>query len=232
MARFYRSLEPEWLDELPPQDRRAARSRADLRRINSLMGNARFVARALAEFLPPGQPARIADIGGGDGSFMLQVARTLRRTGMQVALVDRAPSIANSTRESLRALKWRVDIAPQDAVDFLCAEQRFDVIVANLFLHHLREDRLERLLACAARATSLFIACEPQRSRLALVGSRLVGLLGANDVTRHDAVVSVCAGFRDRELSLAWPRIPGWRLIERRAGPFTHLFVAVRDGNA
>jgi 2-polyprenyl-3-methyl-5-hydroxy-6-metoxy-1,4-benzoquinol methylase len=232
MARFYRSLEPEWLDELPPQDRRAARSRADLRRINALMGNAHVVARALAEFLPPGQPARIADIGGGDGSFMLQVARSLRRTGMRVALVDRAPSIADGTRESLRALKWRVEVVPQDAVDFLCTEQAFDAIIANLFLHHLREDRLVRLLACAARTTPLFIACEPQRSRFALAASRLVGLLGANDVTRHDAVVSVCAGFRDRELSLAWPRLPGWRLIERRAGAFSHLFVALRDWNA
>ena len=43
-----RVLEPEWLDELPPQDPRAVRSRADLRRVNWLMGNARLIARVLS----------------------------------------------------------------------------------------------------------------------------------------------------------------------------------------
>ena len=82
MARFYRSLEPEWLDELPPQDRRAVRSRADLRRINGIMGNVGLVARALAEALPPGESAHIADLGmlfdlagpGQDGRLLVDAA--------------------------------------------------------------------------------------------------------------------------------------------------------------
>jgi SAM-dependent methyltransferase len=232
MARFYRSLEPEWLDALPPQDRRAVRSRADLRRINAIMGNARIVARALAEVLAPGQPARIADLGGGDGSFMLEVARQLGRTGVRLTLVDRAPALEDRMRESFRALRWRVEVAPQDAIAFLSAGGSFDAIVANLFLHHLRDDRLALMLACAAKSTQTFIACEPQRSRSALAASRMVGLLGANDVTRHDAVASVRAGFSDRELTLAWPRVPGWRFVERRVWPFSHLFIARRDWDA
>jgi hypothetical protein len=52
-----------------------------------------------------------------------------------------------------------------------------------------------------------------------------VWVLGCNAVTRHDAVVSVRAGFAGKELSAAWP--PGaWQLEERVAWPFTHLFVA------
>jgi hypothetical protein len=45
-------------------------------------------------------------------------------------------------------------------------------------------------------------------------------------VTRHDAVVSVRAGFSGRELSQLWPRAPGWRLDERPQAPFSHLFTA------
>jgi hypothetical protein len=47
-------------------------------------------------------------------------------------------------------------------------------------------------------------------------------------VTRHDAVLSVRAGFAGRELSALWPSADGWKLEERRAGLFSHLFVAHR----
>ena len=53
-----RRLEREWLDELPADDPRARRSRADLRRINAIMGNARIVASALKSLFPSsGRPS-------------------------------------------------------------------------------------------------------------------------------------------------------------------------------
>ena len=50
--------------------------------------------------------------------------------------------------------------------------------------------------------------------------------IGANDVKRHDAVVSVRAGFTGHELSALW-QAP-WHLDERSAPPFSHVFVAQR----
>jgi hypothetical protein len=47
-------------------------------------------------------------------------------------------------------------------------------------------------------------------------------------VTRHDAVVSVRAGFADRELSALWPSGMTWTLRERARGLFSHCFVASR----
>jgi hypothetical protein len=107
-------------------------------------------------------------------------------------------------------------------------DERCDVIVANLFLHHLEEDALRALFALAARKARAFVACEPRRSRFAECAARLLPLLGCNGVTRHDAVVSVRAGFRARELSTLWPADGAWRCDERRWGPFTHRFVAAR----
>ncbi|HEX6265950.1 MAG TPA: methyltransferase [Burkholderiales bacterium] len=214
-------LEPEWLDALPPHDARAQRSRADLRRVNALMGNARHIAAAL------GDAARIADLGAGDGSLMQSVARRLGRPGIEVVLVDRA---AVPDGEAFAPLRWNATAAIQDAHEFLARPgPRFDAVVANLFLHHFEPAPLRRLLELAARRTSLFVACEPRRSRLALQTSRLLGLLGCNDVTRHDAAVSVRAGFLGRELSALWPAQERWQLEERPARPFGHLFVARRD---
>ena len=79
------------------------------------------------------------------------------------------------------------------------------------------------------------LAAVPDRSRidevrgcLPLAGSHMLGLIGCNDVTRHDAVLSVRAGFTGRELSALWPKDDGWMLEERRAGLFSHLFTAYR----
>lgn len=100
-------------------------------------------------------------------------------------------------------------------------------MLANLFLHHF-DARLPELMTGAARLAPLFVATEPRRDAVTLAAGRLVGLIGANAVTRHDAPASVRAGFAGRELTALWPE-HGWQTEERRAGLFTHLFVARRD---
>ena len=88
---------------------------------------------------------------------------------------------------------------------------------------------LGRLLAACARRADALAACEPRRSRFALAASHLIFFLGANAVTRHDGVLSVRAGFVDRELGAAWPDDPAaWRLDEYDDGLFTHCLVAAR----
>ena len=214
-----RILEPEWLDELPPQDPRAVRSRADLRRVNWLMGNARIIARVLSTH----SINRIADLGSGDGHLMLRIAQRLRRPGVELSLVDRAPVVSEETLAEFAKIGWRVRVVARDALAFL-REEPIDVVVANLFLHHLSPEALRELFAIVSRRAQMLAACEPRRSQLALLGCRLMWFIGANDVTRHDAVVSVRAGFAGRELSALWPT--SWKLEERSAPPFSHLFVA------
>ena len=222
-----RVLEAEWLDELPPGDLRAIRSRADLRRVNAVMGNARLISASLEDNLPEDRPLRIADLGAGDGTLALAVARRLRRPRVRLTLVDRAPVAHGIALERLAEVGWHTSIAPADVFEFL-AEPRepFDAVFVNLFLHHFDDARLERLLAAIAARTRLFVACEPRRSPLALAGSRLLWALGCNDVTRHDALASVRAGFTEREIAALWPRPETWAIREKAARPFSHLFTA------
>jgi len=208
-----RVLEPEWLDALPWADPRAQRSRGDLRRLNTLMGNAAHVRREL------GAGAHtLLDLGAGDGTF----ARRIAVPGTEMVLLDRLGFPESAGEKRVTA----------GAHDFLAASsETFGAIVANLFLHHLQRAALRELLGLIARRTRLFIACEPRRSGTALAASRLTWVLGCNAVTRHDAQASVRAGFRGRELSELWPCAEGWRLKEHAAWPFSHVFVARRDGS-
>ena len=131
------------------------------------------------------------------------------------------------------AAGWRAETLNTDVLAWAGADAdtvpRWDVVVANLFLHHFEGKALRRVLgACAERADAL-VACEPRRSRFALAASHLVVFIGANAVTRDDAVLSVRAGFAAGELSAAWPGTAGaWRLDEYDDGLFTHCFCAAR----
>jgi hypothetical protein len=231
-----RVVEPELLDDLPPADSQAVGSRADLRRLNSIMGHSGILSRALCRHLDEtrfrSRPFRLVELGAGDGTLLLQIARRWSAPGLtaDVRLLDRQNLVSPETRRAFAALNWSVESVVTDVFAWL--EQPtpvVDVMLANLFLHHFPDKSLAALLRLAAAKTNLFIACEPHRSPLALVGSHLLWLLGCNAVTRHDAVVSVRAGFAGRELSALWPSEAAWKLGEHSAGLFSHRFIAKRN---
>lgn len=228
--RMTRHIEAELLDELPADAPAAIRSRGDLRRVNWWMGHARILRRALGDFPSPA-PRKVVELGAGDGTLLLDLAARWPGHGTRVTavLVDRQSLVSDGTRRAFAALGWDVQPVQADVSDWLERPgPPVDWILANLFLHHLSADRLRRLLPVAAVRSQVFIACEPRRAPLPLAATRLLRLIGCNAVTRHDARVSVRAGFMDGELSALWPSDSRWRLSERPAGLFSHLFMARR----
>jgi hypothetical protein len=230
---FPRRVTPEILDELPANDPRARRSRGDLRRINRIMAAVTWLKRGLT--VAAARPRTVVELGAGDGTLALRLARSLGNPwlGTHLTLLDLEPTVAQKTADAIRACGWTVEVVAADALDWLARgrPERVGVVFANLFVHHFEGERLTRLLGGVAAHADGFVCCEPRRSRFALAGSRLLGLIGCNDVTRHDAVVSVQAGFRDDEVGAAWRAavVDDWTLSENAAGAFSHLFVARRD---
>lgn len=233
-TRLPRRVLPELLDELPADDPRAVRSRGDLRRVNRVLGTRALLLRALDKVAPQG-PGRLVELGTGDGTMMLRLAKSRARRwpNLQVTLLDLQPVVSAETLSAIRDLGWSVEVIEADVLDWMTgpAAELDAVTFANLFVHHFEGDRLARLLAGIGDRSRSFVCCEPRRDAMTLAGSHLLGLIGCNDVTRHDAVLSVHAGFRDKELSSAWQQSCArrWRLEETAAGPFSHLFAAVRE---
>ena len=215
-----RRVDPELLDQLPVDDPRATGSRHDLHRINALMMHPRIVARTLARHCKTA-PRTIVDLGAGDGTFMLKVARWFSPHWREVTvtLLDRHNIVSRETRDRFTDLHWRAEPLAADVFEFLELLARADInaIVANLFLHHFENWELKRLLEHAARQAPLFVACEPRRGVMSLLLSAMTWAIGANEITRHDAVASVRAGFRGQELSALWPEPDRWRLHRKPA---------------
>ena len=206
------------------------------------MGTRTILLRALRQLRPPGPDAatfRVLELGAGDGTVMLGVARAMAPLWppVELTLLDRQALVDGATIAGFAGLGWCAGVDVVDALDWADASSghqpgdngaaRWDLIIANLFLHHFEGAQLSALLGAVAAVTDRFVACEPRRDWIALGGSHLVRAIGAGDVTRTDAVLSVHAGFRGNELTAQWAAEGAdWRIQEYRAGPFSHCFCA------
>jgi len=227
-----RSVLPELLDQLPPDNPLALRSRRDLRRIHVLMRTEFALRSAIDKLRLDAPPQRILELGCGDGSLLLKLARKMAVDwpGVELSLLDRHDLVTPETRRAFLDIGWRISLLKEDVLDWARAppRQTYDVCLATLFLHHFDTQQLSEILAAVAARTNAFIACEPRRDPWTRLGSRMVALIGGNRVTREDAVTSVAAGFTGSELTLAWPNTGAtWRIEELRSFPFTHRFSAV-----
>lgn len=230
-----RRVLPELLDRLPGDHPDAIHSHRDLRRIHAWMGNGRRVGSWLSRAAVHEPPRRLIDLGAGDGAFLLrcvQQATHLPRH-IELVLIDQRESMDPMVLAALRAHGFRTRIETTDALHWLqsASPRPGTWIMASLFLHHFDTPSLQSLLGLIAQQATQFCACEPRRASLPLLACRLLPLIGANPVTRHDAEVSVRAGFRGSELSTLWPAQNGWRLREHGAGPFSHVLFAERPSS-
>src|SRR5579862_1665069 len=107
-----RRVLPELLDELAVDDPRACRSRRDLQRVHHAMATLSILRRALARLQLPAPPLRILELGAGDGTLLLRLARALRHRwiDIELTLLDRQDIVTAETREAYRQLGWRVAV--------------------------------------------------------------------------------------------------------------------------
>lgn len=194
MQRF---LEPELLDHLDPADPEAVASRRELRWINAIMGNHRWLRAQLRKNLRPGE--RLLEIGAGDGAFLLDCMERRLVSACDVTALDLAPASSAWPHGARWERRSIFDPSPLVA----------DVVVANLFLHHFTDARLAEI-GSRVRGARLLLLSEPARRPLHLAqGALLAAVAGFGRVTSHDMMASIHAGFAGSELAAALG-VSGW----------------------
>lgn len=210
-----RLVQPEILDGLPPCNSDAIASRRDLVKINSLMGNYRWI-RARIKASESTTENRYLEIGAGDGTLAKQLRRHLP-AGSYHALDQ------SSQPESWPAgFKWI-------ARDLLQFEDygAYTHLIANLILHHFESDALKTLgTKIHHSGLQQLVVCEPCRRPIHKMQLRAGKCIGFNYVTLNDGCISVDAGFRGNELpellglpSTEW----AWQIDETWMGAYRML---------
>ena len=170
-----RQIVPEILDSLSGDDPGALRSRRDLRLINFLMGNERWI-------LKQNHYGGMIELGAGEG----KLARKLAERGQVIGLdfEDQPDGLE---------IPWLAGDLFQSL-----PEVEGETVVANLILHHFRDNQLAQL-GKLIKERRFLIAVEPWRSRISLAEGYLIWPF-INHITKHDMMVSIRAGFRTGEL--------------------------------
>jgi hypothetical protein len=182
----------EQLDFLPEDDLRVVKNRRDLQTFNRLFGSRRWFARSLLEHLR--SEDKLLEIGAGDGSLIRDIRQQV------------LPRFTNDLPAwHLLELK---EVPPCEGPGFVrhLADVRvfpsyadFTVILGNMFLHQMQNSELAHLGKQWNEHARLLIFQETWRQPFALWGAKLL-TLPMSPVSRHDAAVSVRAGFRKGEL--------------------------------
>jgi hypothetical protein len=175
---------PEILDGLHPDDPGARRSRGDLRLINAMMGNFRWIARQVGR---QQQDFRMVEVGAGEGGLCRALAG--RFPSAKILGIDLVPKPGN--------LPGGVEWVQGDFFSELSACSA-DVLMGTMILHHFSDERL-REFGRQLGEFRMVCFCEPWRSELALFwGGLMWPFVGS--VTRHDMPASIRAGFLPGEL--------------------------------
>jgi ubiquinone/menaquinone biosynthesis C-methylase UbiE len=164
---FQRDLKPERMDDpnLPPNQHVAAL--VGLSRINRFTSVSRPIYRRLRRYAQAmNHPLRVLDIATGAGDLPIDWACRARADGinLEITATDISEVALSFARE--RAADAGVQIR-FECVD--CLHSRlptgFDIVTCNLFIHHLDEASIGKLLhAMRAVADHAVLVCDLERS--------------------------------------------------------------------
>jgi ubiquinone/menaquinone biosynthesis C-methylase UbiE len=200
-----RTLTHELMDDPNVPRRELGRALRYIRAVNRNLGGVRALLNHLKDWSvrwPKDRPVTMLDVATGSADLPLAAWRWARGAGfdLRVTAIDKHSETLEFAREQVRGVE-AIRIVPADALamDAEFGAGEFDYVHAGLFLHHLPEEQVVQVLRSMDRAASKGIVWNDLvRSP---VSYRVVRLLtiGQPRIVKHDARVSVLAGFTQAE---------------------------------
>ncbi len=201
------------------------RSLRFIRWVNRRLGGTAAVLGHLGRWSarwPAGEEIRILDLGTGSADIPLAIARWAVAAGHRVRItaIDGHPTTLALARRHVGE-RAEIELVHGDArrlADRYGAGE-FDYAHAGMFLHHLDDIEVLTVLRLMDRLTRRGLVWNDLvRGPAEKLFVRLLSA-GASEIVRHDAVVSVAAGFTKREAIDLARRVGLPRIAYRR-----HLF--------
>jgi len=197
---------PEMMDAPDAPRERLASALRFIRGVNRRLGGVGALLAHLRRWSvnwPTDRPVTLLDIGTGSADLPVAARRWAKARGFDLRItgVDNHPTTLDLAREHIGETEG-VELVEADALSLtdMYANRSFDYVHAGLFLHHMdSEIKVLTMLRIMDRLAARGIVWNDLvRSRAGLVAIRLM-TIGRDEMVRHDAYVSVKAGFTKRE---------------------------------
>jgi ubiquinone/menaquinone biosynthesis C-methylase UbiE len=228
-----RSVDQELMDDLMCKGEVVDRSLHELDVINKWLGGNQVTIDGLSRLfstVKKGRPIVIADIGCGSGDMVMRILRWGLKEGRkpEVVGIDANPNIVSYARAKCRDYP-DVSFKVMNVLDDEFARQRFDVVVATLFMHHFTNEQLTKLFRKLRDQTRIgFVVNDIHRHPVAFHSIRLLtSIFSRSEMVKHDGPLSVQRAFKKSDLknilsnagiedySLKWKWAFRWQLIVR-----------------
>ena len=182
-----------------------------IRRVNTLLRYTRATISHLERFSARwrrDETIRLIDFATGSADVPLAILRWADRKNwpMQIVGIDLHATTAQTAQQEAAAQSARFKsdnrlvIMQADAMDAPFADRSFHYALSSMFLHHLDENEVVRVLREMDRVADRgIIAADLVRNRRAYAWISLFTLV-SNPMVRHDARVSVAQAFTEDEL--------------------------------
>lgn len=218
-----RVLSQEWLDDDLGTPGEIQQSFDDLWRINRWLGGVSGCLCLLDRYFARrgSRCARILDVGSGDSRLAAHLQAELARRSLSVEFVALDRRLSHLRNANPSPAKLSRIVADASSAPF--AENSFDVVICNLFLHHFSGDEAVKLLRrLAAIASDAVLINDLERHLLPLLFIRIAWPFARSRITRHDGAASVRQAYNKDELatlagragftSFEVERLPAFRL--------------------
>ena len=176
-----------------------------LEHINRWLGGNKVTLKGLKMILknhPKEQEVFIVDIGCGHGDILRDVARFGRKKGYKMRLlgVD-ANSAAISYANQLSTHYSEIKFKKEDIFSQEFKNRKVDVVLATLFLHHLKEPQIISFFKQTLNQTKIGIVVNDlHRHKLAYYLFMLLSVFIRNKMIIEDGLTSILRGFKRKDL--------------------------------
>lgn len=230
-----RDRRDEWMDEPDLDADLHAEALRGLSRVNRFSGSVGSIWHPIAELSrrDPGEMIRVLDVACGGGDVAIGLKQTADRKGiaMEVVGCDISPTAIAFARDTAKRRKVDVSFVTQDVLGEPFPGG-FDVVCSSLFLHHLDEDDIVRLLkAMRLAARQRVVISDLLRSRFGFVLAKWgIRVLTSSEVCHVDGPLSVRAALTIPEIKALAERAD--MKSARIARLWPERFLMVCDGAA
>jgi ubiquinone/menaquinone biosynthesis C-methylase UbiE len=202
-----RELQPELMDDPAIDPREHRRALEGLARLNRLSDAGGPLWRGVRTMLGSRRRGSLLDVATGSGDVLASISRRARGAGVELELLaaDKSALALEQTAARLAERGQHARLLAGDVVEHGLAlrDGEVDISVCSLFLHHLAEAGVVRVLAEMARVSKCgVVLTDLRRCRAGLVAAQVIPRCVTRSAVVHtDAVLSVRAAWTMEELA-------------------------------